>query len=1308
MYANLFSNNPQPKSALADNTIFGDVIRQVAEQFSLGQYNGKELIEYTKDNTDEWIKKLWMCYQNSVPTGNEFSRSYCAVGAWITIQTAASIVGCSNQFPKGFGGNVVNTFNRITNTTSIRVDTTPAVGSVFVRESTHSGNNHMGIVVSVNESGTTIQTIEWNAGLDQVGASVNKNKSRVYGGVSHVAYYPEKYNQFKYWKFLHFEEMCNVQTLPCGSYSDTCFNIAIEITGCEKTVVDYPPDNPPVQKKYTPVCDNHTCPPGYRKLTVAEQIERGATAISSQKSSTEYYNQLCCVPSNTPPPPPNKKCPTIITKSCAQGSLQVNYPNVVPNFREVSIGQYNSWSFPDLLTDFETQGWKKAMATDVFPVVTDKNGNTFIILTPNSVMHEYVRQYKLDGGNKAVNIPFNVGSKIESWTEATHSTTFMQQMADLFLPPNSDKRNLKDKSNWGNTTQFKDEFPRYNNRQTPQGLGLPDFLSGDQSFYGAMDIIEKSGKKYDKTFVFVGIGVQQSDNSIIGKVLEQSFTTITNVALKAVNAPPLVLEKINQVLQTLQQLDKNPSISNIFLLAQAVLPDNYTPYLSKAQNIAAVINNPNVGNINKALQDAQAIAKELNGGDMPEWFKWGESQVNGAYLFAQNQYKAITDFVHATDEQVAKTVQSYSNYATALMGNGMGELGWNGKLSDLYSRGKSIFSDNGYTDKLTGESRVGLQNIFTTSTNGGALALLPKAQELIGGILSVGDFYKKTVSDVSEHAALMAIATGKKFVDDQVRGFQLQSLLHKAEDAVRANIPFALPSIWSFAETSELKDVGECWAREIEICLNMNVCRTPKLMVNGLCTNPPTTPPKNPQTTTVNNNKLKVNPFTDTSVIEQPPVEIPLPECIVRLSTGDYYYCPDTKCDSMIWKNLNAVNPQQNRDEIVNPNDFVNPTNPNIGVDPTKPNKPLVPINGNANGGTGYYGNLNQFSNQTELPTTYNDDQAAFYADQKQGYAGSPQIADPNCNILYPALFSKGMWYASINGKYVTITSCCPSEMPTVSNDCCDATQKNIAALAQQITKLQELVLRNSAGETTPAVDLTNITRELSAIHILVDSLRNQKPYDIKQIDITPLQKQINDLQTAVNNIKVTVPQANGQVVQQYNDSGLRQQIAELRSLITQTKNDSERPLQDELQVILTNLNDLRTAYDRNLQILKNEIRTQGNTPILQTDYNRLMNEKNAQITEYQKRIQDLQTRIQTQTQTQQSTTTGTTTTPAIPTNTTTPQVPARVPTTRTPTQQQPNGDCPDCYVLEETHTRKIREYPQQPPSHYNCNSDDC
>jgi hypothetical protein len=183
-------------------------------------------------------------------------------------------------------------------------------------------------------------------------------------------------------------------------------------------------------------------------------------------------------------------------------------------------------------------------------------------------------------------------------------------------------------------------------------------------------------------------------------------------------------------------------------------------------------------------------------------------------------------------------------------------------------------------------------------------------------------------------------------------------------------------------------------------------------------------------------------------------------------------------------------------------------------------------------------------------------------------------------------------------------------------------------------------------------------------------------------------------------------------VVQQYNDSGLRQQIAELRSLITQTKSDSERPYSAELQLIQNNLVQLKSAYDRNLQMLLNEIRTQVNSPLLQTDYNRLLNEKNAQVAEYQKRIQELQDRIATQGNTQTTTNSGTTnattntgTKPSYtPTNPSYPTEPPRTVPTRT---YDTNGNCTNCPVLEETHTRRIYQYPQQPPQ-TNCDSDDC
>lgn len=1307
MYANLFTDNHKTQSSLADSTtVFGDIIRQVAEQFALGQYNGKELVEYTKDNTDEWIKKLWMCYQGSVPTGNEFARSYCAVGAWLTIQTAAKIAQCSNQFPKGLSGSVLNTFNRIQNTTSIVINATPAVGSVFVRESTHSGNNHMGIVVSVGESGTTIQTIEWNAGLDQVGASTYK--TRVYGGVSHVAYYPEKYNQFKFWKFLHFEDMCNISTLPCGVYTDSCFSIEIEITGCDKTIVtiDTPPDV--IKKTDTSICENYTCPPGYRKLTSQELITRGATVISSKKDSTDYYNQYCCVPNNqttvtnvgTKNPKP---CPTIIKTGCDTGSIKVNYPDTVPHYSELPKirERVRKWCAPDisgekiLTPNPAYEAWlsippnmkgnsvppqshivtsKSFTPDDNFPVVRDNNGNTFLCVAYGSVMHEYIRKYRLDGGKKAINVVINIQALLGGGYQPQQ---FRDKLTTMFMPPGQN-----DAGNWANKDSYDDEFLKYNNNRTPEQLGIPNLFSTERNFFSAMQMIERSNKKYDKTFVFVGIGESETQ-SAIDTALVSSFLTIANLAFKALGVPLDLITDINKIYSLLQNFSAEPSnLGSIFQLAGMVLPKNYSTYVEKAQTIAAAIQNPDPGSISAAMQAAQTITKQLNGGNMPEWVQWGDKQVNSVYTFAQNQWRVVKDYVNATDEQVAKTVQSYSNYATTLLTGGISDFdnGWSVALQGLVQQGKDVFSDSG------SNGSVGLQNIFTTSTKGAALTLLPNAQQLIGGILSNSVLSVKTVTDVAEHAALMAIATGKKYADEQVRGFQLKSLLNKAEDAVRANIPFALPAIWSFADDKDTKEIGECFAREIEVCLNINVCRTPKTMINGICSSPNA----NTTTTTANNTNIKkrFDVELDLNTTEQPDVTVPLPECIVRLSTGDYFYCPDTKCDSMIWKTLNVISPSQNRDV------YTEPTKPTFPDNPTKPTIPLIPTNGNANGGTGYYGDTNDYNTYGvgSSPIPGNDNQYAYYQAMRNGEIGSPQMADPNCNILYPAIYSKGVWYAQISGKYVTITACCPTERPTVTNDCCDATQKNISALAQQIVKLQELVLRNSAGEKTQAVDLSNVMNELNAIHILIDGMRSQKPNEIKQIDISPLQKQINDLQTAVNNIKLTVPVQNGTTVKQYDDAGLRQQITELRSLITQTKSDSERPYDAELILIQNNLTQLKQAYDKNIQMLLNEIRTQGNTPILQTDYTVLLNERNAQVKEYQKRIQELQDRITAQT---------TTTTP---TNPSVPKEPTRVPT-RT---YDVNGNCTDCPVLEETHTRRIYKYPQQPQTTLPCNSDDC
>lgn len=120
-------------------------------------------------------------------------------------------------------------------------------------------------------------------------------------------------------------------------------------------------------------------------------------------------------------------------------------------------------------------------------------------------------------------------------------------------------------------------------------------------------------------------------------------------------------------------------------------------------------------------------------------------------------------------------------------------------------------------------------------------------------------------------------------------------------------------------------------------------------------------------------------------------------------------------------------------------------------------------------------------------------------------------------------------WYANIFGRWIEIESCCPKE------DCCNATKQELSEIKSMISNLTEIVLRREAGEQTPVVDLSNIERDLAEIRSRLDAQAPTTQYDDSRI----LQR-IAELESVVRETRTPA----------YDDTAVRMGITEIKNLV--------------------------------------------------------------------------------------------------------------------------------------------------------------
>jgi hypothetical protein len=487
-----------------------------------------------------------------------------------------------------------------------------------------------------------------------------------------------------------------------------------------------------------------------------------------------------------------------------------------------------------------------------------------------------------------------------------------------------------------------------------------------------------------------------------------------------------------------------------------------------------------------------------------------------------------------------------------------------------------------------------VQEAILTKPDAQLLTLIPGMNRVVANILGNAKLYATDVQSDATHSALAAIALGKKSIDGALDGMTLNSLLYKAEDFARRrwdmDMPMTMPP-----------DKAACFAKEVRIVTGLECC-TPKTMVCGTCYDglPPACPPgqyrdtdgcciEQPPSTP------QEGPRTPTTTTTDRPESIP--DCIRLESPGKYSYCPSTACavggtqtPTVVYEDAIITVVNMNgapfelyarrkrgtqdwaafavRAMVPQGNTWV-PSN-TIAWTPTSTSD-ILP-------GTTYTAamfeaaRIAQGITPTEVPT-----------------APPPTATAAQCPVRYEARYSATpypQWFANISGRWIEIVDCCPSTTPPpppAAKDCCDDMKLGMAAINMAILDMQTLVkdatkaateareaaiaARTASGATAAFVagavrDLAKDTQrieelilraqagepiDLSDIRQSIDYIRENLPGQPTRYDDTRLLERLDSLERTVRDIPKPPPATAG-----YDDTALRREIAELKTLVTQ------------------------------------------------------------------------------------------------------------------------------------------------------------
>lgn len=816
----------------AGNVVADQIVRTAELWLSFAEsYQGGNS---DRNNLTPLVKRINSCAgldANAVDASGS-GASYCLSWTWLVVKGAIECLGGQNCLPLESG----STWKmiRAAKGSRVRVDTTPAVGSVFFRgRMYYSGSNaglsrniggsgHCGIVTKVNPDG----------GFECIDA--NGRKSELNGTALNRDIYTraeiDKYNrsdtatspQFPgitgKFQFVHVEE-CPVQStepLDVLRIMDNCMPECRRRTPPPPIVTVPPPGVPP------PV----NTPPGTRPPS----------------------------PGNSTPPPPPARCETLIVVPCSKALTIVGE---VPHFsifktiaRDIKSGWFTRYSDEESLTIAPSDPY--ALLTR-FPMVKDRHGKRIIISSDDPEVYgggNFQRMNGMELWGKDVafyHIPRRwKGGFLNTQDLGWAGGGWAERAALELLTPVSEggKEGIYDAMagwfTWDGKNSNEVNAKRVNSASIRRQWN--NFKPDKANIWSIMEKIERLGApsgSVPAVYVIVlegAVGTFFQENVDMIVSVATAAAVIAALAVTVFSGGTLSAAGVAGVIATATAVRSalSPIITKAANQQEITLADVAAAANGLADVVAKNSSDPQLKQIAqdvkmysaKAVQvmgavgakDWQRVAKELSPlaerafPQITNIIGEAGKKLEGEFLLVNNAYADIQRAIGGEMKDISGTVQQYSknmNLSAALKAVAGGAQGE--ELLSALGSGADIMSS------------PTLRNLFLSESTGNAAGMLPGLSQILAGVMQSDTHSRTNITDAETFADFGAMALGTQTTSNTLDSLQLRGLFERAEQFARNNLQFSIPAALSLERQ-------ECYAREIMQCTGIGGtnCDPPK------------------------------------------------------------------------------------------------------------------------------------------------------------------------------------------------------------------------------------------------------------------------------------------------------------------------------------------------------------------------------------------------------------------------------------------------------------------------------------------------
>ncbi len=511
-------------------------------------------------------------------------------------------------------------------------------------------------------------------------------------------------------------------------------------------------------------------------------------------------------------------------------------------------------------------GWtmRTAMLANMFPMLTDTEGNTFYVVSEKSNLFKAIAHMDV-WGKDAVFIAFD-RTKNEDWTRGEGYAERMRAM----LVPHADERQRQYAGDvWDRPSGFNrpprrqasvnwDEMMNTSRDWTGKYAGAEtaaklkwyeeggDYGIVAHTFYDTMRAIERNSiakkKKYPHSFVFLIAGQPQTIIGVVLKIVSGIASTVV-LAFTGISIPPSAIEGLLTAIVAFAE--GRGGIDTLLLAAidvavtiamgsgkdgKPLFGETTRQIIGEAFKAARIIISNPKDPVKIALAIANGLGTLSQKGILPNPLR-DIRTLDGKPIPLMD---AVTNFgFEQIRVRIGTDIEQSSQYLSNLVKSSTDfRMSMNQALVAIKIGGESVEKAfNAAVDRVGRIVESGgtsilddtlIRNSFLTAINGGTLSTGATLSNVAAAVMNIPDLRQANADSVEAIQSFAGLAAGFGFNPRVFDQMQFNGLIKGAEEAIKKGLPFSLPS----QLMSAFPDKADDYRIKLEKCYNVSLSET--------------------------------------------------------------------------------------------------------------------------------------------------------------------------------------------------------------------------------------------------------------------------------------------------------------------------------------------------------------------------------------------------------------------------------------------------------------------------------------------------